>query len=124
MKNEFVFENGKLVPKKTKKIVEQVKEAEVVEKPYNLVDVNEIKRPNVELSEGTVQFRERSDMTVFQILDENTGRVMAYISGYALDINFNLGELKSVESIEQLINGIGKLFRKIILDKIVAQNKN
>lgn len=124
MKSGFVFENGRLVPKKEEKIIEQAKVDDVQQKSYALVDVNEVKRPNVQLSEGVVQFRERSDLTVFQILDEKTGRVMAYISGYALDINFNLGELKSVESIEQLIDGIGNMFRKIVLDKIVAKNKN
>lgn len=92
-------------------------------KAAKLIDDVTIQRPNIQVQESVLQFREKSDLTVFQIIDENTGKVMAYISGYALDISFNLQELKSVEKVEQMIDGIGKMFRKIVLDKIMAQNK-
>ena len=87
--------------------------------------VNDVdkRRANVVVDEGVVSFREKSDLTIFQIIDETTGIVMAYISGYALDINFNMEELRSVESVEQLISGIGKMFRSVIMDKIFTQKK-
>lgn len=85
-----------------------------------LIDGMEKRKANVPVEEGKVIFREKSDLTIFQIVDETTGTIMAYIAGYALDINFNMAELKSVERVEQLITGIGKMFRSVIMDKILG----
>lgn len=88
------------------------------QKEIKLIDGVEKRKANIQVNEDTVMFREKSDLTIFQIVDEDTGTVMAYISGYALDINFNMAELRSVERVEQLINGIGKMFRSVIMEKI------
>ena len=76
------------------------------------------------VNENIVQFRERSDLTIMQIIDEENREVMGYISGYALDIKFNLDELNSVEKIEQFINGLGNVFRKIIIDSALGNENN
>ena len=76
------------------------------------------------VNENIVQFRERSDLTIMQIIDEENREVMGYISGYALDIKFNLEELNSVEKIEQFINGLGNVFRKIIIDSALGNENN
>ena len=66
---------------------------------------------------GILMFREREDFSVTQIVDERTGKAFAYFGGYGLTIKFNMAELNSVEKIEQCLQGITKLFRKIIMDQ-------
>lgn len=94
-------------------------------KPNNKTQIiGNPKKPEkeVEAEEGVVHFRERSDFSMFQILDEDTKAVMGYIAGYGLDISFNLQELRGVERIEQFLEAVKGLFRQIITDQILNQN--
>jgi len=77
----------------------------------------------ISIQEGEVTFRERSDLTIFQIVDEQTNTPLGYISGYALDIRFNLSEIKSTERIEQFLEGVKKMFREIMLKQAFSANK-
>lgn len=86
-------------------------------------DVIEKQQSNIEDDELLVSFREKSDYTIFQIIDKDTGSVLAYIGGYALDFSFNLKKLNSTSKVEQCLDGIKKLFRKIIMDKILNNDK-
>lgn len=76
-----------------------------------------------DVDEPLVTFREKSDYTVMQIMDKDTGNVLAYIGGYALDFSFNLNKLNSTARIEQCLDGIKKLFRQVIMDKILNNGK-
>lgn len=76
---------------------------------------NMIQQPST--NEKVVQFKELSDYTVFQIIDEDTKRHLAYIGGYGLDISFNMHELNSVSKVEQCLEGLKKMFRNIILEQ-------
>lgn len=60
-----------------------------------------------------------SSLRTIQFSDKNTGTVLAYISGYGLDINFNMSALKSVEKIEELLEGMKAVFRNIITNKAI-----
>lgn len=64
-----------------------------------------------------LQFREGADLTMLQIVDKDTKSILGYISGYALDINFNMGELTSMQRIEAFLEGVKTAFRKVIYDK-------
>lgn len=75
------------------------------------------KQPNADMNESIIQFRENTDYSIFTVNDERTGRPMMYIGGYALDIKFNMAELRSTKSIEQLLTGLSSLFRKLILEQ-------
>lgn len=77
-------------------------------------------KPNVTINEREVKFREKSDLTVVQITDYDTHRVMGYIAGYALDINFNMEELNSMDRVEQFLEGLKKAFRSVILEKALG----
>lgn len=70
-----------------------------------------------------LQFREGADLTMLQIVDKDTKSILGYISGYALDINFNMGELNSMQRIEAFLEGIKTAFRKVIYDK-AFENKS
>lgn len=73
------------------------------------------------VSSGVVMFRERQDYDICQIMDEHTGKVLAYIGGYALQINFNMAELTTLERIEQCLDGITKLFRHKIMTQQIGR---
>ena len=78
-------------------------------------------RPNVVANEREVVFREKSDLSIVQITDSDTNRVMGYIAGYGLDINFNMEELSSMDRVEQFLEGLKKAFRSVILEKALGQ---
>ncbi len=77
-------------------------------------------KPNVTINEREVKFREKSDLSVVQITDYDTHRVMGYIAGYGLDINFNMEELNSMDRVEQFLEGLKKAFRTVILEKALG----
>ena len=91
-----------------------------VDKPTPVQLVTEAGVPEAYLdavTDGVLLFRDRQDYDICQITDERSGRVLAYIGGYALQINFNMAELDTPERVEQCLRGIAKLFRH----KITAQ---
>ncbi len=77
-------------------------------------------KPNVIVNEREVKFREKSDLSIVQIADYDTNRIMGYIAGYGLDINFNMEELNSMDRVEQFLDGLKKAFRSIILEKALG----
>lgn len=125
-KTKFVFDNatGTLKPESSvatekptqqpQPIVQQKKE-EVVN-----IDLNTHK-PNVSLDEPIVQFRQNADYTIFQVVEERSRKPMMIIAGYGLEIKFNIAELRSTERIEQLLGGLTKMFRKMILEQALSK---
>lgn len=92
-----------------------------VNKPTNIQLVNESGMPESYLdadSTGVMMFRDREDYDICQITDERTGKVLAFIGGYALQFNFNMVEINSMERVEQCLQGLTKLFRH----KLMTQN--
>lgn len=86
--------------------------------PVQLLDENGNLEAYIDsVNAGVMMFREREDYDVYQIVDERTNKPLAYIGGYALQISFNMAELKSMERVEQCLQGLNKLFRKFITDQ-------
>ena len=77
--------------------------------------------PQVE--EAEVKFKLISDRTVRQIVNADTNEPMVEISGYDLQINFNMKYLKSVEEIDAACKGIAQLFKEVIVDKLLEGRK-
>lgn len=71
--------------------------------------------------EDTVTFRAQRDLTRYEIVDKDTGIVLGYISGYALDFQFRTKELNSTARIEQFLNGLKSLFRNMIVEKLLKK---
>lgn len=87
--------------------------------PIQLIDGKGLPEAYLDsVTTGVMMFREREDYDVCQIVDEKTGKALAYIGGYALQFNFNMSELNTMERIEQCLQGLVKLFRH----KIMSQN--
>lgn len=86
--------------------------------PIQLVNENGIPEAYLDsVTAGVMMFRERQDYDIYQIVDERTGKPLAYIGGYALQISFDMSELNSMEKIEQCLNGMTKMFRKFIMEQ-------
>lgn len=118
-----IFENGKSIAVKTGAIntqQNQIVKMQRVDTPTPIQLINENGIPEAYLDSvttGVMMFRELQDYDICQITDEKTGKVLAYIGGYALQINFNMTELNTMERIDQCLQGIVKLFRHKIMNQ-------
>lgn len=127
-KTKFVFdkETGTMKPEA---VVEAKKQEADGTPPKSVVDAHKAeasidltsKKPNVELNEAIVQFRENSDYTKVQITDERTGKGMMLIAGWGLEIKFNMAELRSTQRIEELLEALKNLFRELIIQQAVSK---
>lgn len=73
--------------------------------------------------EPRVEFKLISDRSIFNVVNKEINQTLVEISGYDLQINFNLEYLNTMEDIESAIEGLGNLFRDIILERLLAQKK-
>ena len=88
-----------------------------------LIDENDLPEAYLDTASTRVlMFRERDDYNICQISEEKSGKVLAYIGGYALQFNFNMAELNTMEKIEQCLQGIVKLFRHQIMNQNLREN--
>lgn len=91
--------------------------------PIQLIDENGMPEAYIDsITTGILMFRDREDYNICQISDEKTGKVLAYIGGYALQFNFNMAELNTMERIEQCLQGLVKLFRHQIMNQNLRNN--
>lgn len=73
--------------------------------------------------ESVVEFRMFKDRTVYEVVSEKNNEVMMRISGYDLDISFNMEHINCIEDIEAACNGISQLFREIITEKLLEHKQ-
>lgn len=78
---------------------------------------------NIIKDEPTVEFKSISDRVVRAVINEDINQTLVEISGYDLMINFNMEYINSVEDVEAAIDGLGDLFRRIIMDKLLEHKK-
>ena len=91
--------------------------------PIQLIDENGMPEAYIDsITTGVSMFRDREDYDICQISDEKTGKVLAYIGGFALQFNFNMAELNTMERIEQCLQGLVKLFRHQIMNQNLRSN--
>mgnify|MGYP003181766909 CR=1 FL=1 len=81
----------------------------------------DIQLPKVD--EPIVKFRLVSDRDVMNIVNDDIKETLVEISGYDLQINFNMQYLKSVEDINAARNGIADLFQQLIMEKLLEYRK-
>lgn len=116
-------ETGTFVEETPLKVQEQQKES-VINNESGNVDIVNQGGPNIIPGGGledepTESFKRLTDLSVFQIVDKPTGKVMGIISGYALQIKFNRQAITSAADVEQCAEGIKKLFYGIIMDQLL-----
>ncbi len=69
--------------------------------------------------EPKVVFRAVSDRDVFVVSNPDIGQNLVEISGYDLQINFNMDFIKNIEDVEAAIEGMGEIWRKIIMGQLL-----
>lgn len=82
----------------------------------------EEQRPQT-VDEPRVEFKMISDRSIYNIVNEDINKTLVEISGYDLQINFNMEYLNSIEDVEAAVTGIGNLFRDIIMEKLLEHKK-
>lgn len=75
------------------------------------------------VNEPTVHFKLITDRIIREINNPEINQTLIRISGYDLQIDYNLQYLKSVEDIEAACNGIAQLFREDIMRVLLKRNK-
>lgn len=81
----------------------------------------DLKLPDVD--EPDVKFKLISGRDVLNVESADNGEKLIEISGYDLQVNFNMQYLKSLEDIDAACKGIGDLFRDVILEKLLEYKK-
>lgn len=81
----------------------------------------DVQLPKVD--EPIIKFRLVSDRDVMNIVNDDIKETLVEISGYDLQINFNMQYLKSVEDINAARNGIADLFQQLIMEKLLEYRK-
>ena len=71
------------------------------------------------VDEPKAEFRTLSDRDAFTIENADNHEIPVEISGYDLQVNFNMEYLNSIQDVEAAVNGIGDLFRQIIMEKLL-----
>lgn len=97
------------------------------DEPKNLLPVfpPQLQKQNEKSNDGETiyKFRAVSDLTSFQVVDERTRKPMMIISGYALSMRFNMAELRSSAKVEQLLQGLSDMFRKMIIEQSLNEGR-
>ena len=81
-----------------------------------MIEVKE--KPELE-DEPQVVFNAISDKAAFLIKSHDNKTTLVEISGYGLEVNFNMQYMKSMIDVDEVVNGISEMFRSIITDKLL-----
>ena len=73
--------------------------------------------------EPKIEFRVISDRGVFIVQNPDIDKNLVEISGYDLQVNFNMEYINSVEDVEAAVTGIGNLFRELIMEKLLEYKR-
>lgn len=76
-----------------------------------------------EVPEPEVRFKLISGRDVMNVENADNGEKLIEISGYDLQINFNMKYLKSLEEIEAACQGVASLFKDTIMEKLLEYQK-
>lgn len=71
--------------------------------------------------ENTVEFKEITDKNVFAVVDDETKRTLAEITGYDIKVKYNLEEINSQEDIEVVSNGIAEIFKEMLINNLLKR---
>ncbi len=73
--------------------------------------------------EPKIEFRVISDKGLLAIKNPDINKNLVEISGYDLQVNFNMEYLNSIEDVEAAVNGISDLFRELIMEKLLEYKR-
>lgn len=71
------------------------------------------------VDEPKVEFKYITDRGAFTVKNPEIDQILVEISGYDLQVNFNMEYINSIEDVEAAVSGIGDLFRQLIMEKLL-----
>lgn len=71
--------------------------------------------------EPEVVFNAYSDRRMIGVMTSDGSDTLLEITGYALQLKFNRDLLKSVEDIENMLDGMKDLFRKMVMEDLLGK---
>ena len=80
--------------------------------------MNEIQKKN--LSEETVTFKKNERM-LYGVLNYDGNELMAAVTGYDLEVNFNMRLINSLADAESCANALADVFYQALMEKLIAQ---
>ncbi len=119
-------ESGTFIPAPSGEEHKDRTEAAIPESSVELIDKGGVNLASGEpgLPDEPVEtFRRLTDLSVFQVTDSSTGKIMMMISGYALQIKFNRDAITSAADVEQCAEGIKKMFYGVIMEQLIGDGK-
>lgn len=69
--------------------------------------------------EPKIEFKAISDKAAFIVKSSDQKTQLVEISGYDLQINFNMQYMKTSIDVDEAVSGISEMFRSIITDKLL-----
>lgn len=84
----------------------------------------EIEKLNEMTEEPTVIFKLISDKRALAVETEDEHYRIMEISGYDLNVSFNRDLLKSIEDVENLLDGLKEMFRRLIMKDLLENPEN
>ena len=70
--------------------------------------------------ESEVKFKVNSDRDVYRVISEKDPKTtLIEITGYDVQINFNMEYLRSLEDVNAAAEAVGVLFRDVMLEKLL-----
>jgi len=76
-----------------------------------------------DINEKEVVFKAISDLKGAVVQTQDGSQNIMEITGYDLNIKFNLDLLNSVQDVENMLMGVTDIFRKEVMDCLVKKNK-
>jgi len=76
-----------------------------------------------EAGEETITFRVR-DLTTYGVLGYDGNEFMAAISGYGLNIAFNMRLINSLADAEAMADGMAGVFYEALMERLIAQKRD
>ncbi|MBO6254683.1 MAG: hypothetical protein J6O49_13715 [Bacteroidaceae bacterium] len=85
--------------------------------------MSEVKNTPITEDEPKIEFKVISDRGLFAIKNPDIQKNLVEISGYDLQVNFNMEYLNSIDDVEAAVNGISDLFRELIMEKLLEYKR-
>lgn len=85
------------------------------------MEETDVQLPDVD--EPEVKFKLISGRDIMNVENADSGEILIEISGYDLQINFNMQHLKTIEEITAACKGVSDLFKEVIMEKLLESSK-
>lgn len=69
--------------------------------------------------EHKVEFNSESDKSIFAVVHPESSETMAEITGYGLDVKYNMSLINSQSDIDAVTEGIAAVFKEHLMSKIL-----